>query len=132
MMLSVLGSRASEAAEGRIWEGGVMGKVFPKLVRGTLLGLGAVGIFQWFTGLSGEILSFSRPKVGEVLELNQLFALDAPVLNMTLGGLRRKSVLAPPWVIGMGPEIPVMVPSAVRPRVNEFEYFIEDQLEPFE
>jgi hypothetical protein len=131
-MLSVLGSRASEAAEGRIWEGGVTGTDLPRLVRGMLLGFGAVGIFQWFTGLSGETLSFSRPKVGEGLVLNQLFARDAPVLSMTLGGRRRKSVLAPPSVMGIGSEMPVMVPFAVRPRVNEFECFIEDQLEPFE
>lgn len=45
-MLSVLGSRAREAAEGRIWDGGVTGAAFPMDLRGMLLGMGGVGIFQ--------------------------------------------------------------------------------------
>ncbi len=74
-MLSVLGSRAREAAEGRICEGGVTGTVFPSVVRGTLLGTGGVGIFQWFIGLSGDCFLLPSPNVGDGLELNQLFAL---------------------------------------------------------
>ena len=130
-MLSVLDSRAREAAECPICEGGVTGTVFPRLVRGTFVGAGGVGIFQWLVGLSGEILSLPLPNVGDDLELNQLLALLAPFLSITLGCRRRKSVLTP-WDMGIGSDMPVMVPSAVRPRLHELEYFIEDQLEPFE
>jgi hypothetical protein len=64
------------------------------------------------------------------LELNQLLALQAPFRNIMLGCRRRKSVLTP-WAVGMGSDMPVIAPSAVRPRY-EFEYLIDDQLEPFE
>ncbi len=130
-MLSVLGSRASEAAEGRICDGGVTGTVFPKIVIGMLLGTGGVGIFQWFIGLSGDTFSLRGLNVGDDLELNQLFALEAPFLIITLGCRRRKSVLTP-CDIGIGSDMPVIVPVPVRPRLYEFEYLSEDQLESFE
>jgi hypothetical protein len=45
-MLSVLGSLARDAAEGRICEGGVTGTVLPRVFKGMLFGTGGVGIFQ--------------------------------------------------------------------------------------
>lgn len=130
-MLSLLGSLARDGAEGRIWEGGVTGTVLPRGLAGILFGTGGVGIFQWFTGFRGDLFSLSSPKVGEDLELNQVLARLAPSLSMAEGCLRRKSVLAP-FCIGIGSEMPVMVPSAVRPRLYEFEYLVEAQEEPFD
>lgn len=115
-MLSVLGSRVMEAAEGRICEGGVTGTILPIFVSGMLLGTGGVGIFQWLIGFSGEVLSLPWPNVGDDLELNQLLARVAPVRSIMLGCRRRKSVLTP-CEMGIGSDIPVMVPVAVRPRL---------------
>jgi hypothetical protein len=129
-MLSVLGSRASEAAEGRICEGGVTGTVLPKLLRGMLFGTGGVGIFQWLTGFRGEPLSFPSPNVGD-LELNQLLARLALFFSITVGCRRRKSVLTP-WACGIGSDMPGMVLFAVCPRLFELGYLIDDQPEPFE
>jgi hypothetical protein len=104
--------------------------VLPKVVRGMLLGTGGVGIFQWLTGLRGDTFSLPSPNVGD-LELNQLLARVALFLSITDGCRRRKSVRAP-WDMGIGSDMPVMVPVGVRPRVFELGYLIDDQLEPFE
>jgi hypothetical protein len=48
--------------------------LFPSVVRGMLLGYGGVGIFQWFTGLRGDVFSPPSRNVGDDLELNQLLA----------------------------------------------------------
>jgi hypothetical protein len=129
-MLSVLAARASEAAEGRICEGGVTGTVLPKLLRGMLFGTGGVGIFQWLTGLRGDTLPSPSPNVGD-LELNQLLARFALFLSITVGCRRRKSVLTP-WGWGIGSDMPGIFLFAVCPRLFELEYFIDDQLESFE
>jgi hypothetical protein len=85
---------------------------------GMLFSAGGVGIFQWLTGLREGLwlFSFSSRNFGEDLEPNQVEARWAPFRSMELGSRRRKSVRAPPCM-GIGPEMPVMAPSAVRPRL---------------
>lgn len=107
------------------------GTVAPKDLTGILFGTGGAGIFQWLTGFRAETLPSSSRKVGDDLELSQVLAREAPSLSKTVGCRRRKSVLAPFWV-GIGPEIPVMVPSAARPRVWVFENLADDQVELLE